>query len=68
MTAKRQVPVWAMAIRLPTAIDSTDKITSICCQSPCKAPSPSTSTRITSANAASLGAEPIYNVTEVGAP
>ena len=60
--------VCAMAVMLPTAIDSTASTTSICCQSWARSSMPFTSSRIAIANAASLGAEPITSVTAVGAP
>ena len=60
--------VWAMAARLPISSEATDSTASICCQSTAKGARPSTSRRITMANAASLGAPPIIRVTAVGAP
>ena len=64
----RLMLVCAIAARLPIAIDSTDRITSICCQSTARSSSPLTSRRIAIANAASLGAEPMNSVIAVGAP
>lgn len=60
--------VCAMAAMLPSAIEATARIASICRQSCARSSSPLTSRRIAIANAASLGAEPITSVTAVGAP
>jgi hypothetical protein len=54
--------------QLPIAIDSTDRMISIDCQSSAIVIRPLTSRRITMAKAANLGAEPMNRVTEVGAP
>lgn len=60
--------VWAIAARLPMAIDRTDRMISIDCQSGAMANRPLTSKRMTMANAANFGAVLISRVTEVGAP
>ena len=64
----RLMLVCAIAAKLPIAIDSTDMITSICCQSPARSISPFTSIRIIIANAASFGAAPMKSVIAFGAP
>ena len=60
--------VWAMAARLPSTIEATDRNTIICCHSRPRPIMPSTSSRIVMANAASFGAAPIISVTPVGEP
>ena len=60
--------VWASAMTFPAPIDSTASTTSICVQSACNAPNPSTSARISIPNAAIFGAVPMNRVTGVGAP
>src|SRR3970282_1221267 len=64
----RLMLVCAIAVMLPTAMDSTARMVSMPAQwimSGCIA---STSMRMTNANAASLGAEPMNMVIAVGAP
>ena len=60
--------VCAIAAKLPTAIDSTERMISIACQSAEATIRPLTSMRMTMAKAASLGALPMNSVTAVGAP
>ena len=60
--------VCAMATTLPRTIDSSDRISSMPCQSKAIADSAPTSRRIMNANAASLGAAPMNSVIGVGAP
>jgi hypothetical protein len=60
--------VCAMATTLPISIDSTDSAISMSCQLATIASRPSASTRIASTNEAIFGAEPMNNVTGVGAP
>ena len=60
--------VCAIAAKLPTSKDDTASKASICCQSTAKGNKPSTSTRITKAKAANLGAPAIIKVAAVGAP
>ena len=60
--------VCEIAIKLPSTIESTQRMISIPCQStwaPCSAPE---SMRSVIANAAIFGAVPIRSVTAVGAP
>ena len=60
--------VCAIAARLPTNSEPMESTISICCQSGASGNMPSTSRRMTMANAASLGAPPMSRVTAVGAP
>ena len=60
--------VCAIAVMLPTAIETTAMTVSICCQSATSAPNPSTKKRMQIAKAANFGAAPNKSVTEVGAP
>ena len=60
--------VCAMAMRFPSPMDSTARITSMSCQVTARFSSPPINSRMNMAKAASLGAEPIKTVTEVGAP
>ena len=64
----RLILVWAMAAKLPMAIDSTARIINIICQSAEATSRPLTNTRMTTAKAASFGALAMSSVTEVGAP
>jgi len=57
-----------IATTFPIAIESTARMISIWCQSPCMTSSPSTSRRMSMPNAASFGAEPMNRVTGVAAP
>ncbi|MOA65373.1 hypothetical protein D3C78_1917390 [compost metagenome] len=57
-----------MAVRLPMAIDSTARITSMPCQSATISPRPCTRMRITNTKAASFGAAPIISVIAVDEP
>ncbi len=59
---------WAMAMTLPTAMESTARMISMSTQSACIPSSPSTSRRMSMPKAAILGALPMKSVTEVGAP
>ena len=60
--------VWAMAMILPTPMDSIDKIINMPIQSACMPGKPSTRRRTSIPKAAIFGALPINKVTEVGAP
>ena len=64
----RLMLVWAMAAKLPTAIDSTERISNMFCQSFETTSRPLTSTRMTMTKAASFGALAMISVTAVGAP
>ena len=58
----------AMAMILPTAMDSSARIASMACQSACCAGRPSASSRMAMAKAPIFGAEAINSVTGVEAP
>ena len=60
--------VCAMAARFPRNSEATASTPSICCQSKASGRKPSTSKRMTMANAANLGAPATNSVIAVGAP
>ena len=64
----RLMLVCAMAITLPSTIDSSESTISMPCQSNSQPCSATPSRRSMNANAASFGAVPISSVTAVGAP
>ena len=64
----RLMLVCEMAMTLPAIIDSSDRISSIPCQSNAIPASEPTRSRVMKPNAASFGADPTNSVIAVGAP